>query len=87
MSHPEGIIFTLCHSGKAADTLVFTVCVELCFSAGEYFVSIGLMTHIPDYLVIWCIIDVMQGYGQLHHPEACPEMAGIVADLINDMLP
>ena len=87
MPHPESVILTLSHTRESADALVFAVGLKLFFPAGKNFVPVSLMAHIPHYLVIRGIIDIMQCDGQLNHPQAGAEMARIGADLVNDILP
>jgi hypothetical protein len=60
---------------------------ELILPSREYLVSVGLVTYIPDYLVIGGIINIMQRNGQLNNSETCSEVTRVAADLVNDMLP
>ncbi len=48
--------------------------------------SVGLVSHIPDNLVIRCIEDMMQGNGQFNHPQAGTEMTGVRRDNFNNIL-
>jgi len=61
--------------------------MKLCLASRKDLVSVGLVSDIPDDLVIRCIIDIMKGDGKLYHPEAGTEVAGVAAYLVNDMLP
>ena len=87
MSYAKGIVFAFGHSRETTNTLVFAVCVKLILPSGEYLMPVGLVSYVPDYLVIGSIIDIMECYCQLNNPKACPEMTGIGAYLVNYMLP
>jgi hypothetical protein len=87
VTHTEGVILTLGHSRKAADALVLAIGMKLCLASGKDLVSVGLVSDIPDYLVIWSIIHIMEGNGKLYHSETGTKVTRVVAYLFNDMLP
>ncbi len=49
--------------------------MEIIYSSGKQFVSIGLMSYIPDYSVFWGIEDIVQGYSQFYHAKAGGQMS------------
>ena len=61
MSYSKGIIYTFRRFGKSADSTIFSVGMKNIPSAGKDFVTVGLVTHIPDNLVIGCIENMVQG--------------------------
>src|SRR5690606_3830245 len=72
--------------GKSTDPAPLAICMKGRFSAGEDFVSVGLVTHIPDQLIIWGVQHIVQGHGELHHTQAGPEMTAVNTDTIDDVL-
>ena len=44
------------------------------------------MTNIPDELVLGCIEDIVQGYGQVSHTQTSPKMSSSAADIVDDVL-
>ena len=65
----ECIVRTFGHFRKTCQTVEFPVCVHLVFSAGQYFMYIGLMAHVPDNLVIRSLVYIVQGYRHLNDTE------------------
>jgi hypothetical protein len=47
--------------------------------------SIGLVTYIPNNTVLWCIEDIMKGYGQFHHAKTGGQMAWVDRQLLYDI--
>ena len=47
---------------------------------------VGLVADVPDQPVIRGVEDVMQGHGQLDHPEASAEMPARLPDRIQQVL-
>ena len=45
------------------------------------------MSHVPDQPVLGCVIDVVQGYGQLHSTEAGSEMTARLAYRVDEEVP
>ena len=48
--------------------------------------TISLVANIPDQLIIWSIVHIMQGSGQFHYAEAGAKMPAINAYYINNIL-
>ena len=53
---------------------------------GQYLVAVCLMAHIPYDAVLWCVEDIMQGDGELHHAEAGRQMAGVHRQFVDDVV-
>ena len=49
--------------------------------------AVGLVTHIPDQLVVGSVEDIVDGHGQLHHAEAGTEVPRMLRGLLDDELP
>ena len=49
--------------------------MEILVAAGDQLVRVGLMTHVPDDLVLVQIQGLVQSQGELHHPQTGAEMA------------
>ncbi len=79
----KGICRALHTLRKAAHSTEFSQCIKAILSAGEYFVSVTLMSHIPDDLVPVKIKCQMQRHGQLHHAEIGCQMSTVNADPVN----
>lgn len=79
VARAEGVVGTLRHAGEPADAVQLAVRMERFAAAGQDLVGIGLMTHVPDDLVLRRVIDVVQGHGQLDGPQARSQVAGVGA--------
>ena len=49
--------------------------------------GIGLMSHIPDDLVLWKIQGKMQRHGQFHGTQITGQMTARLTDFLNKELP
>ena len=47
-------------------------------SAGQYLMSVGLMTYVPYQLVIRRVKHIMQSYGQLHGTQRRTQVTGVL---------
>jgi hypothetical protein len=56
-------------------------------SSRQDFMAIGLVSHIPDDLVIGCMENIMEGYGKFYHPKARAEVSRIGRYNLYDKLP
>ena len=74
VAHTKGIVLTLTSFWKPADAFVFAVGVKNLFSTCKNFVTISLMAHVPNQLIVRRIVNVMQGNGHLYHPQTCTKM-------------
>ena len=86
VSYAEGVIFTFRSFWETTESAIFPVGMKVGASAGEDFMAIGLMSHVPHELVVRGLIDIMQGNRQFHHAKAGSEMSTMYADHINDVL-
>src|SRR5690606_24612399 len=87
MTDAKGVVRTFGSFWKSADALVYPVGIENIPSFGKDLVSIGLMAHIPDKLVVGRIENVMQCHGQFHHPQAGAEVPAVHRDNVYYILP
>ena len=55
---------------KAGNTILLPDGGHLLAPAGENFVRVALMTHIPDESVARCVKDMVHGDGQFNHAQA-----------------
>jgi len=68
--------------------------MEAGVTAGDQFVGIGLVAHVPDHLVPVQVEGLVEGEGELHNPQARAEVAAaggdhlqmFLADLAGDRL-
>ena len=65
---------------------MLAVGVESLATAGEDFVSVGLVSYVPDDLVFRGVEHVMQCHGQFHHPQACPKVSSLFGDDVDNEL-
>ncbi len=63
--------------GETAQTLELAEGMKFVFAAGDYFVGVCLVSHIPDDPVPGCVEDVMEGQGQLHGAQVGGEVAAV----------
>ena len=49
--------------------------------------SVRLMAHIPNQLVVGCLVYIVQGNGKLYYPQTGSKMATMHTYHINDKLP
>ena len=59
----------------ARHTTLLAKAVEILVSAGQQFVGVGLVAHIPDHLVVVEVQGLVEGQGELHNPEAWAQMS------------
>ena len=60
--------------------------VELAVATGDQLVGIGLVTDIPDHLVAVEVEGLIEGEGELHHPQARPEVTAAGGDHLEVLL-
>jgi hypothetical protein len=80
----KGVVFTFFAFGKAGQALGLTHGEHAFAAAGQYFVGVCLVTHVPHQAVARCFIDVMQRDSQFNHAQACAKMAAGLADAIQE---
>ena len=74
MAHAKRIEFALLPHRERRKTLFSPQCTHTFAATGEYLVRIGLVTHVPDELIVWGIQDIVKCNGEFDHAEAGPEM-------------
>ena len=72
---PETVAGALAGAGKAAQPAVLAQPGEFPAPAGENFMDIGLMPHIPDNAVRRAVKDTVQRNRQLHHAQIGGKMS------------
>ena len=83
MTYAESVELALAALGKATDALVFAIGVKNLAATSEYFVAIGLVSYIPDELVLRSIKNIVKCHGKFHYTQAGTEMTRIIADHVN----
>lgn len=48
--------------------------------------AVCLVAHIPNKLIVRCVINIMQRHGKLHHTQAGAKMAAMHTNHINNIL-
>ena len=86
MTHAKRVIFALISFWKSTESLVLSVRDEIVAPASENLMSVGLVTHVPNQLIVRGIIYIMECYGKFYHAQAGAKMAAIYAYHINDIL-
>ena len=65
---------------------MFAIGLELIAPAGQYFVSVGLVSDVPDEFVVRGIEDVVNGDGQFDDAETGPEVSRVVGQRFDDKM-
>ncbi len=84
VAHAEGVVLTFAALGETAEALVQPVGVEQFTPSGEDLVPVGLVSHVPNELVVGRVEDVVQCHGELHHAKAGAEVAALHAHHVDD---
>ena len=74
MRRAEGVVLALRAFGKSRQAAALPQGADAVAAAGEDFVRICLMPHIPDQAVPRGIEHMVQRDRQLDHAEACPQV-------------
>ena len=83
----ESVVFAFLAARESADAAVAAVGAELIFAAGQDFVAVGLMPHVPDQTVVRGVENVVDSDGKLYHTQTGTEMAGMFGGLLDDKMP
>ena len=75
MAGPHRVVLALRPLGEAAQSPVLAQGGEPVLAAGEQFVGVGLVAHIPDQPVTGRVEHVVQGQGEFDHAEAGRQVA------------
>src|SRR4030095_13898907 len=86
MSHSKRVVFTFTSSWKTAKSLILSVGNKIIAPAGENFMPVSLVSHIPNQLIVGRIENIMECNGQFNHAKARTKMTPMNADNINDVL-
>ena len=60
MSNPKSVVLTLGSQGKWRNTIPLSQSHHLILATGQDFVRVGLMSYIPDKLIVWCVKNIVQ---------------------------
>ena len=74
MRGAKGVVHAFFSSGKTAQAPFLTQRAHQRVAAGQYFVGVGLVAHIPDQPVFGGVEHIVQGNGQFHRPQIGTEM-------------
>ncbi len=87
MSGAEGIIIAFRSFQETAQAPELADGMHPVFSAGQNFMRVGLMTHIPDKFIVRCIENIMKRYRQFNGAEAGSEMPSAFRYAIDQVFP
>lgn len=88
MSYSESIVFTLTPFRKTRNTTLRPIGVKYLSTTSDDLVSIRLMPHIPDELIIWSVKNIMQSDRQFYHSQTRSEVTiSNLRNNIDDILP
>ena len=85
MSAGKGVVFALQWSREWTDAVQFAVGAEVVPAPRQYLVAVSLVSYIPNNSVVWCVVNVMQGYGYLHDTQRGGKMTRVYCHLVNDV--
>ena len=74
MCGTKGVVNAFFSSGKTAQAPFLTQRTHQRVAAGQYFVGIGLVAHIPNQAIFGGVEHIVQGNGQFHRPQIGTEM-------------
>jgi hypothetical protein len=86
VAYSEGIILTFGTLGKTGNALIYSVGMKKFAAAGKNFMSVGLMTYVPNQLIVGSIENVVQGNGKFNHTQTGAEVAAIYGNDVDDVL-
>ncbi len=86
MTDAKSVIFAFCPPGKGRQSTGFLDRGDCLFTAGQNFVGVGLVTHIPDNPVNRSVIEVVQCDGQLYTAEPGSKLPATACDSIHQII-
>ena len=87
MTRAKGVIRTFGSLGKTTESIELAVGTKGRPASRQDFMTISLVTNIPDQSVVWRIKDPVQGDGQFNHPQTGTEMPPFFSHGFNNELP
>ena len=87
MAGAEMIKAALAPLEVARHPILLAQAVKIFVSTSHQLVGIGLVTHIPNHLVAFEVEGLVEGKGELHHPQPWAEMAAAGAHHLQMALP
>ena len=82
----KGVVGAFRTLGKATNPPMGPKGLKLVPPAGDQFMGIRLMSHVPNDLISRGIKDIVKGQGQFHHPEAWGQVPTVLGHCLNDGL-
>ena len=86
MAYAKCIIFTFTLLRETCNTAILTKRIESVFSSGEKFIGIGLMSHVPDDLVVRRGKLRKKRNSKLDGTEIGSQVAAVFRDAVHDHL-
>jgi hypothetical protein len=86
MSNTKGIVWAFAPFRETTDTLMLSDGVKSFSPAGDQFMGISLVTHVPNNYVPGSIKNVMQCQGQFNDSQIRRQMAAIPSYSTDDFL-
>ena len=74
MTYTEGVVLAFAALGKARQAASVAHGVHLLHAAGENFMRVGLVAHVPDDTVLWGVEHIVQCDGELDRAQIRAEV-------------
>ena len=87
MSGIKSIIIAFLALGESAHAVKLSQAVKPILAPGQKLVGIGLMSHVPDNLILRQVQCQVQRHGKLHSSQIGPKVSTCDTDLFNEELP
>ena len=85
MTCSEWIIRAFTSVGEARQAALGANCAHSGPSTGQHLVDVCLVPNIKYDLVVWSVEHVVEGNGELYHPQAGTEMAASLGDGVDEV--
>ena len=86
MRSAKSVIDTFFAPRKAAQAALLAQGAHALIAAGQNFVRIGLMAHIPDQPVFRGVVDIVQGNGEFDRAQVRAEVTACLRNRLNQTL-
>ena len=83
----KGIVLALAGRRERPHAVQFAVGVKGVAPAGENFVPVGLVAHIPHQAVVGRVENIVQRHGEFYHAERRGKMARVHRNFLDDVAP
>ncbi len=85
MTDAQHVVFALATPWERMQAAFLANGANFIATASKNFVRISLMTHVPDQLIEWRVIDIMQRHGEFHRAKPGGEMTAGAADAVEQV--